>query len=267
MAFPEYPDAQSLLVSHWPNEAAKVLRDVRAGSVRPAVAACLRTDQADLAKEIVNAASDSGATGEVLLALRDYSGAAKAFYESKEPWDQCRAAILSASGLIPEKMTGDNQPLLDRLLDGSPCGIDEVDDALRILGFFLDLKAVDKFNAGLESLSPHGEQKHVMAARLLATRGFLKEAYQHALLAPDSPDNLPLKAKIAEKLGEFADAAAHYAVLESMRTLGVKEYVAYVNCLTKADEIDIARAAGATALKAYPDNPTIGRLAKILRIT
>ncbi len=265
-AYPEYDVAQTLLVTHWPEKAAGVLREVSATSAKPAAMACLRTGKRDLAREVAESIGDDGALGEIHLAAREFTDAAKRLSQSVDAWDQCRVEVLSACGLAPGFSFQARQPLVRKVLSGEPCGISELDMALKVLGFLIDVGAMREFSTGLGSLEAYGEQKQVFASSLLSERGHIEEAYAEICKASDTPDHLPVKADLARRLGKLADSAAYYALLGTMRPLTAHEYVRFVDCLVKSGQLALAKEAAASAAATYPVDPTVQRLSRILGV-
>lgn len=265
---PGFPPVQSLLVDHWPEKATEVLSEASPGSVRPAVLRCLLSGRKDLALEIARAAKDPGAEGEIRLAEQDYAQATVCFTRSRDEWDMMRAEILAECGLAGSREAGQNTDagLAQRLLSGKPCSITELPMATKAIGFLLDLGRDEKVEKALESLRPFGEKVDAMVAEVFTERGKPEAAYKHLQRVSDTPDYLPLKARLAYKLNRHDESAAYYAALEALMPLGPEDSIYYVDSLVRCNLLDMARQAASQTLARYPWNASINRLAEILGV-
>ncbi|HHX29432.1 MAG: glycosyltransferase [Bacillota bacterium] len=268
---PDFAPAQSLLVDGWSERATEILSQVSPGTVRPAVLRCLLSGQEELALEIAHAAKDPGAEGEIHLAEKDYAQAAACFKRSSDEWDLIRAEILVESGLAGGEQVNTTTPsgptgLVTRLLSGEPCGISELSMAGKVLGFLLDLGRDREVEKVLESLRPFGERAESMVAQVFQQRGKLDLAFERLQRVSDTPDYLPLKARLAYRLEKHAEAAAYYAALEALMPLGPEDSIYYVNSLVKCKLLDMAREAASQTFARYPWNSSAKRLAEILGV-
>lgn len=265
---PDFAPAQSLLVDHWPERATEILSQASPGTVRPAVVRCLLSGQKDLALEIARAAKDPGAEGEIRLSEKDYARASACFRRSSDEWDLMRAEILSECGFAGSEQVNAHAPsgLAARLLSGEPCSISELPMAGKALGFLLDLGRDREVEKVLKSLQPFGEKAESMVARVFSQKGKLEAAFERLQRVSDTPDYLPMKARLAYSLKKHDEAAAYYAALEALMPLGPEDSIYYINSLVKCRLLDMARKAASQTLARYPWNASISRLAEVLGV-
>jgi hypothetical protein len=103
-------------------------------------------------------------------------------------------------------------------------------------------------------------------ARSSLRRGKPEAAYKHLQRVSDTPDYLPLKARLAYKLNRHDESAAYYAALEALMPLGPEDSIYYVDSLVRCNLLDMARQAASQTLARYPWNASINRLAEILGV-
>ncbi len=266
---PDYGPAQRLLCLNWPEMVIQVLEEVNPESVRPVVEQYIALNKLTAAEELAVSFGDSSPLGDVRLFQGNYVDAARCFLSSKDLWDRRRGLILIGTGLaegLPgaDKFTDD---LVHRMLQGLPCKIGEVEDVCKVLGFLLDLKAMDKFLIAAKSLDsiPRG---NVLITKILYGHGHCSLAYR--VLKGTNEGDLEvhtLLSGICQILGLYDEARFHYEMIRTVRNLTSNEYVKYIEVLCKLGEFGEAGLLLDEAVDAYPSNKAIGEMYALLSKT
>lgn len=259
---PDYSPAQRLLCLHWPENTVEVLEEVNPKSVRPVVGQYIVQNKLTEAEELAVSFGDSSALGEVRLSQGNYVDAARCFLSSGDVWDRRRGLLLAGIGLAEELPGLDkfHDTLVVRVLQGLPCKIGEVQDVCRILGFLLDIRAMDKFFVAARSLDsiPRG---NVLVGKILYGHGHCNLAYRVLKGANESDlEAYTLLAGICQRLGLYDEARSHYEMIRTVRRLTSNECVKYVKVLCKLGKYDEAGLLLDEAMDVYPENRAIGEM-------
>lgn len=264
---PDYPDAQRVLAMNWPDRTPDCLRKAGAKTARPAALALLALGNADGARKSAEAVGDYGALGEICLRKEDYAGARECFAKSSDSWDRDRAAILkrceapkgSYGGALSESL------IVGKVLDGKPVATGEADQAVRILGFLLDLKRTDMFVSSVTCLDRF-PTKEILAGKLLHDRGFLDLANEYLeRRQSDTPECLSMLGDISFQGKRYADAERYYSELSKSRHLNPVEAFRLANCLLRAGDVKAVAETVSAARQLYPEDEPLQEFSKVLQ--
>lgn len=259
---PDYGPAQRLLCLNWPEKLVEVLKQVNPKSVRPVVEQYIVLNKLSEAEELAVSFGDSSALGEVRVLQSDYAEAARCLLSSGDVWDRRRGLILIGAGLAEGLPGLDNlrDSLVDRVLQGLPCKIGEVEDVCKILGFLLDIRAMDKFFAAARSLDSISRGS-VLVGNILYEHGHCSLAYRVLKgVAKGDIEVDTLLSGICQTLGLYDESRSHYEMIRTVRSLTSNEYVKYVEVLSKLRKFDEAGWLLGEAVDAYPENKAIGEM-------
>jgi tetratricopeptide (TPR) repeat protein len=270
---PDYGEAQRFLVVNWPDRAEGSLKKAGVRSVVPAVRALLSLNEPDLATRLAEAANDHGALGEICLARKNFVDACGNFERSSDPWDRDRAAILRQIGILRD-LTGEEtpgvtgssmSPAARKAVSGEPVTAGEVDTALKVLGFLLDIGQVELFTSALGCLDRF-DTKEVLAGRLLYERGLLglaREYLERRRVNP--PECLSMLGDISYRDKRHADAAGYYKQLSEIRHLNATEAFRLADCLVRAGDLKTVAQVVSEARTFYPDDRALMELEQVLK--
>ncbi|HHW18109.1 MAG TPA: glycosyltransferase [Firmicutes bacterium] len=263
---PEFEPAQRLLVLRWPEKGIETLSKIHPKSVRPAVSQYLIQGLLEKAAELAALFQDDGALGEVFLARKDYNTAALHFLSSRETWDRQRGQTLVYTGLATDSTLKAEpiSPIVRRVMQGLPCKTGEAPTAVRLLDFLLEVRAIDWFIKGLDSLRGF-ERADLLIGKLLVNRGFYHIAYKRLSEASFKDlEILELLLDICYRLQLWKEVVGYSEAVRKIRYLTPQEYTKYVYSLVKTGEISKAKYAVREAMTLYPDNATIGQISSLM---
>jgi tetratricopeptide (TPR) repeat protein len=277
-AKPEWGPAQTFLVRRFPARCVEVLAELSPATVRPAAVELLQAGKTDEALQLASSMGDAGAEGEVLLSLGRFEEAAPLLQESADPWDRDRGACLALLGLartegprdagkpgssaevLPGPQPGE---ALRCVLNGTPAARGRLSEAVKALGFLLDLRSLDRFTRGLAALS-RSEDPDLLAGRLLYQKGFPELAYgplTSSYRKTRNPESLAMLASVASGRRMYREAAGYFHELRSFRALALDQYAAYLSALLATGEARTAREVLGDAVSDYPDSQELRLIA------
>jgi glycosyltransferase involved in cell wall biosynthesis len=274
-ANPEWPAAQAFLVRHFPGDAADLLARFSPATVKPACLEYLAMGRAEDALRLASSQEDQGALGEIMLKTGSFREAASHFLSSRDAWDRERGACLEAlrpwgsevaAGLETVPPGGaDLKPgdALYYVLNGIPVPRGKIPQALKLLGFLLELRALDRFSRALPALSS-ADDPNLLAGNLLYDRGYRDLA---ASLLSASCERKPtsgaltMLAAVAYGRKAYPEATSLLEQLREFRALTLDEYALQLRSLLQMGLIDKARRVLEDAIAVYPQNSGLKEIA------
>jgi tetratricopeptide (TPR) repeat protein len=266
-AKPDWGPAQAFVTRHFPGQVAEVMAALSPATVRPAALELLRMGRADEALALSSSARDTGAEGEVLLSLGKLGEAVPLLLSSADPWDRDRGAclvLLGAAGqvaaAVPEARPGE---ALHCVLNGAPAPRGRIPQAMKLLSFLLDIRALDRFSRGLAAVSL-ADDPELLAGMLLYQKGFRELAagpLEVSYRKNKGADSLAMLAVMASGRQRNAEAAGYFRELRSFRSLALDEYAAYLRSLLATGDSAAATEVLKDALFTYPQSADLKQVA------